>query len=85
MVPLLQESIGTLMQRTPTDLDNTLHIAYQRVSVLANPAPRMAVNPALQMLGFSFAICNRDLHQLSQHVKLNLPCTILPDPSPFLL
>lgn len=32
VVPLLKESVGILMQRIPTGLENNLHIGYQRVN-----------------------------------------------------
>lgn len=32
VIPLLKESVGVLMQRIPTGLENNLHIGYQRVS-----------------------------------------------------
>lgn len=38
MVPLLRESIGILMQRTPPSLDHALPDCYQRVSPAPGPA-----------------------------------------------
>ena len=32
VIPLLRESVGILMQRIPTGLEKSVHIAYQRVS-----------------------------------------------------
>ena len=31
VIPLLRESVGILMQRIPTGLEKSVHIAYQRV------------------------------------------------------
>lgn len=32
VIPLLKDSVGTLMQRIPVGLEKNVHIAYQRVS-----------------------------------------------------
>lgn len=54
VVPLLRESIGILMQRTPPSLDHALPECYQRVSERAHEFPSLVFGTGLipGMCGF---------------------------------
>lgn len=71
MVPLLRESIGILMQRTPPSLDHTLPDCYQRVSPTPNPVLLLLTPPPFST--HSPSLCGLQVQQLQGVYNLQEP------------